>query len=1001
MVEQFRSAGVTTREIEQQNIVAQQSNAIPACVISTTEKGPAFLPTILTSPEEYETTFGVSTTDNPYGFLSANEWLSYQPSLMQVKILGVGDGTKRTSTGTNKGKVTNAGFVVGDQQPQSSLSGGLTNNPYAVPTSAGAIAATGRNYVLAVAMSQSVGSTVFTDAGLSETPIILRGMIMAASGVVLTLSASNASNDMSDNTLAADLTVGINIKGFHTGSVNLRDGSQNFIMLLNGHRGSTNYPRVLTGSFDHTRNNYFGNIFNKDPLKLEEAGHLLYSYFDINTAVATVTGSGIVPAVSGAGTATGAGYERIAFLVTTSLGRNAGSATVPNFEGFEDRFRTANSSWIISQKFGGTPINLFKFWSLDDGEIGHKKVKITIENITPSNNTSYLFGTFDVVVRDINDNDTNKIVLEPFRGLSLDPKNARFIGKIIGNGYTYFNFDASESKQKLVDLEGYPVRSKYIRVELSDEVLDESIDPSALPMGFRGPQHLVTSGSSIFNAHSDDYLTITNPLRRIVQLPVPMRINLVKGTGSSQTVDRNLCWGVQFEQRISATEPNSTIRPNTSLESFRKFYPNYHTEYMNVVVRDNEGVTDTAENTILDSDRFNNNIFTLENVQITYNATSLLPDLNTLTSWSYIRQGGITTNTGALTRALTVTDLRDTGVRALGKFSFYLEGGFDGVRIFNRETKKLSNIAAVEEYTNSTRGLTQGSTIKAYQKALDIIADTSYLDFQIITIPGMRLSYLTDLTQNLMETSKDAMFIMDIEERDSGNQKVLSETQVVNVLNTITDFQNRGISTSYTSAYFPDANVLNRSSRTRVRVPPSVVVLGIFAKNDSIGHPWTAPAGYTRGNLSSTESLTTILSRKNMNDLASANINPLVVFPGQGPVVWGQKTLNDKMSAFDRINVRRLLLDLRRKVRTVAQRMLFEPARDTTLARFSALVNPILKRIQDLKGVEQYKVIIDTSTTTEADIENKTIRGLILLVPTKALEFVSLDFVVTNTGVNV
>lgn len=997
MVEQFRSAGVTTREIEQQNVVTQQSNAIPACVISTTEKGPAFLPKILTSPEEYEVAFGVSTTDNPYGFLSATEWLSYQPSLMQVKILGVGDGTKRTSTGTNKGKVTNAGFIVGDQQPQSSLSGGLTHNPYAVNESGADFGSPGRNYILAVAMSQSAGSTVFTEAGLSATPIILRGMIMAASGVVLTLSASNASNDMSDIVAAAD----VNIEGFHTGSVNLQEGSQDFVMLLNGHKGSVNYPRVLTGSFDYTRNNHFANVFNKDPLKLEEAGHLLYSWFDVHSSVATVTGSGIIPAVSGAGTAIGAGYERIAFLVTSSQARNVGSTTVPNFEGFEDRFRTANTSWIMSQKFGGTPVNLFKFWSLDDGEIGHQKVKISIENLTPSNNTSYLFGTFDVVVRDINDNDTNKVILEPFRGLSLDPKNPRFIGKIIGNGYTYFNFDANETKQKLVDLEGYPVRSKYIRVELSDEVLDESIDPSALPVGFRGPQHLVTSGSAVFNAHSDDYLTISNPFRRIVQLPVPMRINLTKGTGSSQTVDRNLYWGTLFEQRISATEPNSTIRPNTSLESFRKYYPNYHTEYMNLVVRDNEGVADTAANTILDSDRFNNNAFTLENVQITYNATTSLPDLNTLTSWRYVREGGITTNSTNLTRALTITDLRDSGVRALAKFSFYLEGGFDGVRIFNQQTKRLSNIAAYEEYTNSTRGLTQGPTIKAYQKALDIVSDTSYLDFQLITIPGMRLSYITDLTQNLMETSKDAMFIMDIEERDSRNQKVLSETQVVNVLNTINDFQNRGISTSYTSAYFPDANILNRASRTRVRVPPSVVVLGIFAKNDSIGHPWTAPAGYTRGNLSSTESLTTILSRKNMNDLATVNINPLVVFPGQGPVVWGQKTLNDKMSAFDRINVRRLLLDIRRKVRSVANRMLFEPARDTTLARFSALINPILKRIQDLKGLEQYKVIIDTSTTTEADIENKTIRGLILLVPTKALEFVSLDFVVTNTGVNV
>jgi hypothetical protein len=149
----------------------------------------------------------------------------------------------------------------------------------------------------------------------------------------------------------------------------------------------------------------------------------------------------------------------------------------------------------------------------------------------------------------------------------------------------------------------------------------------------------------------------------------------------------------------------------------------------------------------------------------------------------------------------------------------------------------------------------------------------------------------------------------------------------------------------------------------------------------------------------------TKLKEEDLDSLYDERINPLIAFPGapksttnpaSGVVVWGQKTLQLAASALDRVNVRRLLIEIRRQVRDIAQSIIFEPNREATLARFSAAVTPRLQRIQALAGLERFRVIIDSSTTTQADVENNTVRGKIFVQPTKSIEFVSLDFVVAN-----
>ena len=1002
----LNSAGVSAREVDLTGPTSIEPTGTPAGIISTTEKGPAFVPMIQPTQNDYRVRFGNPVDNIKFGPLSAMEWLRNQQSLVQLRVLGAGNGLQRSASGANAGKVASAGFIVGDEQPQTSLDGGLDANSYANESSSGPTAhgSLGRTYFLGCYMSQSVNSTFFTDAGLTQdgtSAPIVRGVLLAASGVILTLSSSKSTSTVPSQAKAASFTAGT-VNGWFTGSLNLGASKQEFVMFLNGHKGTlSQYPNYYTASFDTTAPNYFTSVFNQDPLKLEEAGHVLYASYDIVPAVAVPTGSGIVQGQSGS-SVLGNGYEDIAFLAHgSSATHNSGTVSIPNYEGFEDRYATASTPWFISQNFGGTTINLFKVWSLSDGEIGNTQVKISIENLTPSNNTNNLYGTFDLVVRNYFDTDGNKVVLETWRGLTLDPTSPRYIAKIIGDYNTKFNFDTDESSQKLETTGEFSNNSRYIRVEMSDTVVSGESPEVSLPVGFRGPGFIATSGSLVTGSSTDsDYYTKSNPLNDIVQMPVPYRTNITRGTSSSQTADRTLYWGVQFEKVLNPSEPNASNIRNSTIDSFVKYFPNYQTVWANVFVTNNEGAANSATQGILDNDRFNNNQFSLEKIKIKYNSTTLLPDLTNLKDWVYVRAGGIATDSGASTRALSVSDLSDPSTRGIAKFTVFLNGGFDGVRIFNKDAKYLTNNAIVEEMNNSTRGYSNGPTVKSYLKAIDIIKDTTEIDIQLLTIPGIRNRYVTDYASLAVENDRfDCLYIMDIEEKDSLNELVTSTiTQSTSVRFTANDFRNRALNTSFVATYFPDVILADRINGVTEKVPPSVAVLGAFAKNDSIGHPWFAPAGFARGTLETVQEASIPLSRANLDSLYSVNINPIVAFPGQGPTVWGQKTCLNSQSALERVNVRRLLISLRREVKKVSNLVMFEPLREDTLARFSTLVNPILKTVQEQGGLDNYKVVINTETTTQADIDNKTIKGKIFVIPTRTVEFISLDFALTNRG---
>jgi hypothetical protein len=1017
------AAGVTANEIDLTGPVAAQPVGVPAGVIGTSNKGPAFVPITVGLLSDFQAKFG-NVDSRHFGPIAVYEWLRNARAVTYLRVLGVGDGKKREdNAGTYPGRVVNSGFVVGEQLPSGAI-GKLDANPYANLNGD-----LGRTYFLGCYMSESAGSTYLSDAGIqtsAKAVPVLRGILMAPSGVLLSLSSSlaGASSDAPLSTTIGSTSA--TTFGSTFGTVDLGSTKQEFVMLLNGHKGlDSNSPNVLTASFNPTKDAYFANVFNTDPYKIKEKGHYLYSHWDIHPAVAALTGTQILSGTHGAdsgGSAYGGrtGVESSAFILTSSLARNTATTTAPNFESFEDRFKYAKSPWVISQKFGGKAQNLFRFHALDAGADISTLYKISITDITPSSDPNNKYGNFTVHVRRWNDSDTNIQAFEKFI-VDLNPTSPNYIAKRIGDANAYYDFDRDEDEQKLVVEGEYSAQSNYVRVEIHPDVVNGFVDETALPVGVRGIAHLVTSGSAIFpsvqNVGSylgggvDGDLSV---LQRTTTPPLPLRKKITTGQiGSAfEAASTDYFWGAQFERVDNPLIPNNIPTPaNKSMNAFAKYYPDFATNnLMKFVAGDNEGVPDTAANGILDADRFCNNIFSLEHIQVT-TGSSGLADPTKWTNATYVRSGVINDNSANKTRAFRVSDLAGNGTqnRRYAKFTFFVQGGFNGVNIFDEDESKLNNNAVSSDMVSGNgRLLNNGPNVKAYTKAIDIMKNTSNLDIQLLAIPGIRNPIVTDYAVVSTEERFDALYLMDVEQytEDGYDEfaEVRTDDKVVSVTNTLQSFVNRSVDSSFAAAYFPDV-LYTAPDGKNVFVPPSALVLGALALNDAVGHPWFAPAGFTRGALP-TEALEgrVKLKEEDLDSLYDQRLNPLLAFagtksginPASGLVVWGQKTLQLAASALDRVNVRRLLIEIRRQVREIAQTIIFEPNREATLAAFSAAVTPRLQRIQALAGLERFRVIIDSSTTTQVDVENNTVRGKIYVQPTKSIEFISLDFVVAN-----
>ena len=207
-----------------------------------------------------------------------------------------------------------------------------------------------------------------------------------------------------------------------------------------------------------------------------------------------------------------------------------------------------------------------------------------------------------------------------------------------------------------------------------------------------------------------------------------------------------------------------------------------------------------------------------------------------------------------------------------------------------------------------------------------------------------------------------------------------------------------GRDSNFAAMYWPWVQVPDNIVGINRFVPPSVVMGGIYSFNDKVAHPWFAPAGLNRGGIDTAIQAERKLTNDNRDTLYESNINPIATFPGQGVTVFGQKTLQKKASALDRINVRRLLIALKKFIASTSRFLVFEQNNSATRRRFLNIVNPFMEQVQSNSGLTAFRVVMDDTNNTPDVIDRNILFGQIFVQPTRTAEFIVLDFTLQPTG---
>ena len=368
----------------------------------------------------------------------------------------------------------------------------------------------------------------------------------------------------------------------------------------------------------------------------------------------------------------------------------------------------------------------------------------------------------------------------------------------------------------------------------------------------------------------------------------------------------------------------------------------------------------------------------------------------------------------------------------MSKFTAPFYGGFDGVNILNRDdfyftdrssSQDVGGHAVVGGFSSgldATDGddpmqgeLLNNNAVVSYRNAVKLMTDEMVVDHSVLVIPGIRESLITDYAARRVKSFGKAIYLMDIPHYTSAAERIFVSSSGLasgrpDVDTTSSIFDQREVDSSYVATYFPDVMMIDRgddanallTNQRLVRVPSSVVALGAIAKSDAAtSSPWFAPAGFSRGALSAVRSTDVRLNAADRDTLYEARINPIANFPNNQFVIFGQKTTQIARTSLDRVNVRRLMIHIKRRIQRVAQGLLFEQNDAVTRTRFITATSDILSTVQIGQGIEDFRVIMDDTNNSAEDVDNNRLNGRIIVVPTRAVEFIAMDFIITNSGV--
>ena len=282
---------------------------------------------------------------------------------------------------------------------------------------------------------------------------------------------------------------------------------------------------------------------------------------------------------------------------------------------------------------------------------------------------------------------------------------------------------------------------------------------------------------------------------------------------------------------------------------------------------------------------------------------------------------------------------------------------------------------------------TQGLTAGCYDNMVDLLSNKDDYQFNVLSTPGLLNEYHTSTISNIITNTQnrgDNLYVVDMVDYNGA----LAEA--------VTQADSRD--TSYAATYWPWVRIIDPGTGKQVFIPASTLIPGVYAFNDKVAAPWFAPAGINRGGLTNVLAAKVKLSQADRDELYSNNINPIATFPRTGVSVFGQKTLQKGASALDRINVRRLLIELKSYISQVADTLVFEQNTITTRNNFLSSVNPYLTTIQQKQGLYAFKVVMDETNNTPDVVDRNQLVGQIYIQPSRTAEFIALDFILLPTG---
>ena len=622
-----------------------------------------------------------------------------------------------------------------------------------------------------------------------------------------------------------------------------------------------------------------------------------------------------------------------------------------------EKYQSPESPWVVSEVRGSKVYNLFKFYTISDGNSANTEVKVSISDISFANET------FTVLVRDYYDTDSNPVVLEKYTNCSMNPQENNFIAKKIGS------------------LDGeFELKSRYIMVEMNE---DAPID--ALPCGFEGYNYREYSGGkSPFPIFKTKY-----------DFPGELVFNPPFGTPSG-TDDAGLSSGDNIRKTFLgfSTSADYGYDPSFFEYSGKRNPLNicFATESSPWLYRTRGFHMDKNASGITISDGF---------------STSGEPRF-------YVGSADFSSE--------PVVDTNPYYRLFARKFTLLVQGGFDGWDIYReRRTNEDKYVLGRTGYLNGACATTRypsavgwgafkqisvgdGTTdyantdYYAYLLGIRTFSNPEAVNINVFVTPGIDYvnnSNLVESTIEMIETERaDSLYITTTPDYNLLLPTTTGVDGLIYPQEAVDNLEETGIDSNYTATFYPWVLTRDSVNNTQIYIPPTAEVTRNLALTDNIAFPWFAAAGYTRGIVNSIKARKK-LTQEDRDVLYLGRINPIATFSDVGTVIWGNKTLQIRESALDRINVRRLLLQARKLISAVSVRLLFDQNDEKVRQDFLNSVNPILDGIRRDRGLYDFRVTVSNDT---ADLDRNQMTGKIYIKPTRSLEFIDITFYITPTG---